>query len=654
MNKLLKLILFFGFGTTVALTGFSQDINFQFRDTSRLVNSFIDIPVRATTTFSGRGVISYSLQFSFNASYLATQGVVTTGTIAEAFGTPTVNISSPGIITIAGAGTTPLTGLGNFIFLRFKILQAGGTNVTNTGADKNYLNEGDPALVFQNSCLVNGIALPSIYVSPGSTIILKGETQQFSASGGAVPYTWSTTNNSVSNITATGLLSTTDVGFTDVKTVDANGYIGYSGPVEIRGYRLSIPDTTGLYNTYIKIPVTVSGLTGLDILSGTFNIAYSQAAVTEIQIETASSLLATVATPIINLSVPGTIQLSFASSSIVSGAGVLFWIKCKLSNPSGSYSGFSFQNSYLNQDLLPITKNGSVNYPAPPGITLSPNSGQLVYGDSLLLTVNGANATAPYVWSVSDTSLASITANRYLKVKRSGQVTLTVTDANSATTTSGVFQLFDTNLKFSCAKVVLGSAIEIPVQITALPTGQGIYSLQGRIYTSNPSLFSLTEIITTGTPAASFSVSSSLGSNYIQFAMAGVTTIPGNSVIFKIKGVPGPSAVAGYISTLSFQDILLNEGTPLPYIQGGVVTAVAVPVIYRFIGNGNWDVPSNWLNNSIPPQTLMGLDEIVIDPAVNGECVLNRAQSLSCSTKFTLVAGKKLTLMSGLNINVTQ
>ena len=148
MKNPYRFALFFIVGIAVAKTGFTQNINFQFRDTAALVNTFIDIPVRATNTFTGLGVISYSLQFSYNATYISSQGVVTTGTISAALGTPTVNTSVPGIITIAGAGTTALTGSGNFILLRFKILQAGGTGIANTGPANNFLNEESPTLTW--------------------------------------------------------------------------------------------------------------------------------------------------------------------------------------------------------------------------------------------------------------------------------------------------------------------------------------------------------------------------------------------------------------------------------------------------------------------------------------------------------------------------
>ena len=339
--------------------------------------------------------------------------------------------------------------------------------------------------------------------------------------------------------------------------------------------------------------------------------------------------------------------MSFAGSTFVTGAGVLFWIRGKLSNPAGSGTAFTFQNALLNQDLVAIIKNGSVTYIAPPAISISPNTGQLVYGDSLHFTVSGVNATTPFSWSVSDPSIATVNANRYLKVTRSGQVTVNVIDANSATATTGIFQLYDSYLKISDATAIAGEQIEIPVTIKTLPLGQNVFSMQGKIFTSNPALFTITDIIITGTAAASFSVSKSVGTNYIQFAIAGTTAIPGNSILFKVKGTLNNTAPLGPAATLSFQDLLLNEGTPFPLMQNGLIVSVNR---YTFLGNGNWDVASNWINNLIPPANVPVYTEIIIDTDTNGECILNVPQQLASGANLIIKTGKKLKLTGNLII----
>jgi hypothetical protein len=71
---------------------------------------------------------------------------------------------------------------------------------------------------------------------------------------------------------------------------------------------------------------------------------------------------------------------------------------------------------------------------------------------------------------------------------------------------------------------------------------------------------------------------------------------------------------------------------------------------YTFNGNGNWDIATNWLNNKIPPATLPGTDQIIIDPIANGQCVLTITQNISKGGKITVAAGKNFKIPSVLNI----
>lgn len=640
MHKLSKLILFFWCGMLIFASGISQPINFQFRDTSGKVDNFINIPVKATTTFTGKEVFSYKLQFSFSSSVLSPQGVITTGTISDGFGAPAVNNSVPGQITIAGFGGTSLSGVGDFIYLRFKILAGGTTTISNTGAANNFLNEGEPALIFQNDCAFTGIEPPTISITPNTALLLKGETQQFSASGGTSPYTWSVTNAAVSSINAAGLLTGTQIGFTQVKATDAQNNSGLSGNIEIRGFKLSIPDTTGLYNSFLKMPVRTTTLSGLNVFSGSLNISYNPGAITDIQIETTNSLLQSY-NPTSNLSNAGSIALGFSGSAALSGSGVLFWIKCKLSNTAGASSGLNFQTVTFNEDLLAITRDGSIQY-SQPDIAISPNTGQLVFGDSLELSVTGTNLNPPFTWSVSNPALATISTTGLLKAKQSGQITVTVSDANVSSATSGIFQLYDTDVKIADTSGTAGAQFEVPVIIKTLPSGQGVFGVQGKIKTSDPSIFSPLEII-----SSSFTVDYVVGADFIRFAMYGVTAVPGNSVLFKIKGVSNEATPAGASAVLSFEDFTMNEETPLAFLQNG---SVLIFHAYTFTGNGNWNVASNWKNNVIPPAVLTGSEEIIIDPIANGECVLNIAQNIENGTKFTVKPGKKLRIVGNLLI----
>lgn len=65
------------------------------------------------------------------------------------------------------------------------------------------------------------------------------------------------------------------------------------------------------------------------------------------------------------------------------------------------------------------------------------------------------------------------------------------------------------------------------------------------------------------------------------------------------------------------------------------------PNVYRFIGNGLWSDSSNWQNQIIPPSVLPAGDQIIIDPLVSGECLLNITQTISTSGSIVVMSGKK-------------
>ena len=69
---------------------------------------------------------------------------------------------------------------------------------------------------------------------------------------------------------------------------------------------------------------------------------------------------------------------------------------------------------------------------------------------------------------------------------------------------------------------------------------------------------------------------------------------------------------------------------------------------YTFTGNGNWEIASNWSYNNIPPSVLPAGAEIIIDPAINGECVLNSIQTISAGAKFSVRQNKKFIITGDL------
>ncbi|MEP7142047.1 MAG: PQQ-dependent sugar dehydrogenase [Ferruginibacter sp.] len=71
---------------------------------------------------------------------------------------------------------------------------------------------------------------------------------------------------------------------------------------------------------------------------------------------------------------------------------------------------------------------------------------------------------------------------------------------------------------------------------------------------------------------------------------------------------------------------------------------------YTFTGSGNWNDAANWSNSKIPPASLPAASEIIIDPALNGECVLNVPQTILTGGKITVKPNKKFRIMGNLTI----
>jgi CubicO group peptidase (beta-lactamase class C family) len=79
-----------------------------------------------------------------------------------------------------------------------------------------------------------------------------------------------------------------------------------------------------------------------------------------------------------------------------------------------------------------------------------------------------------------------------------------------------------------------------------------------------------------------------------------------------------------------------------------VMCATATTTLYTFNGNGNWTDAANWMNQQIPPAELQTGDQIIINPPIFGECVLNTTQRIPPGCTLTIVAGKKFRIPGNL------
>jgi hypothetical protein len=84
-----------------------------------------------------------------------------------------------------------------------------------------------------------------------------------------------------------------------------------------------------------------------------------------------------------------------------------------------------------------------------------------------------------------------------------------------------------------------------------------------------------------------------------------------------------------------------------------IMNAAFAQVAYTFNGNGNWSDTANWLNRSVPPTFLPKSHQVIIDPAGNGECILN-VLFIADSAQIVVKANKQLIIQGGVRGHVNQ
>lgn len=118
------------------------------------------------------------------------------------------------------------------------------------------------------------------------------------------------------------------------------------------------------------------------------------------------------------------------------------------------------------------------------------------------------------------------------------------------------------------------------------------------------------------------------GGNWVSVSGTGIT--PGNSTT--------GTAVSTALTTFS------------PFTLG----ILAAGTTYTFTGDGNWDNPANWSNNTIPPATLTAPNKIIINPAPGGSCILNNIvggqQIIATGAQIIISPNAKLVLPGNLVI----
>lgn len=77
-------------------------------------------------------------------------------------------------------------------------------------------------------------------------------------------------------------------------------------------------------------------------------------------------------------------------------------------------------------------------------------------------------------------------------------------------------------------------------------------------------------------------------------------------------------------------------------------------ITYKFTGNGNWTVLTNWSNNIIPPVILPAGDTIIVSPAVGDSCVLSTSQTILFGGSLVIASGAIFIVRDGMMTHETK
>jgi hypothetical protein len=565
-NVLAGFLLALLLGGGGSLAAQTTPIRFSLSGASVTEKDTFTVALSADSLLTGRSVYSYRFYLTYSPSYfefLEMQGV---GSPLSGWGTPVVNSTNAGTLVMAGAGTVPLAGSGEMIYLKFRSLRSGNASISFNTAES-YLNEGNPASLYTGGLISSAArSYPNIY--PDEQQMFIGDEVKMHVSGGVTPFAYSTENPAVAQVSNVDTVRAVGPGTTRITVTDGNGETSTTtGVFDVRAIRMDLQEVSVWPADTFYIPVKLEVAPGTAVVSGRFDLVFGGG-------------LSALPEAVLQGDFPvvmehnargGRVGVSFATTggittAGITGSGVLCYLPFRANN-SGSQN-VQFDNMRFNETLLALTTKSyyymTVN--SLPTLSFSPNSGTLMWGE--ILKINVYNGTAPYTWSVSNPALASIDAQGNLTAITGGLVSVTATDANGATRTTGTFTIADNHVSVYSTDGVLDVDTRVPLITSSLPAGKAVYGFKAGVSFNSTYLdFVRAEAAGGGL------IQSSLSGNSVQVAGAfgqGVSSGVIGYLVFRIK----TSLALDASTTVTLNSFSANENSLHSTLESGTVHRV--------------------------------------------------------------------------------
>lgn len=241
--------------------------------------------------------------------------------------------------------------------------------------------------------------------------------------------------------------------------------------------RVTCGSGSGQAGQTVDIAVTTTDLTGWNVRAFQFDLTYNQNLVTVTDVLEAGTLPGVSGWGDATFGVlPGRVSVSHAGTSALSGAGTLLVLRFAV-NPAQitpASTGLTFGSLTFNEGVPDdTTANGTFTILATPVITVAPNTGEVVRGQTLPFSVTGG-VTPPVAWQTTNPSVATISGTGLLTGQSPGAVRVFAVDAaGRRDTTDGEVFVRGMGLTVGSGVAVVGQPLTLPLTVTSL-TGLGL------------------------------------------------------------------------------------------------------------------------------------------------------------------------------------
>lgn len=421
----------------------ARQVELTIPDSSAITGTEILIPVHTSAIALSQEVTSGNFEFSLNENIFELTGYEKQGTLLENFDV----VFNGGTNRLAFAGSDTVSGSGALIYLKVKAkVDANYFAYTNIEFQFADFNEGNVPVTAEGARL----SIKGINIQPRSNIqVLEGDSLQFSVSGDIVePITWSVTDTSIATINDSGLLISKLTGLIQVKAEDAQGLRDSTAffrvqPSTLQDLEVSVPDISERQTKSFEVPVSVSDVTGLQVLSAGLKLNFDTNDLEFLGLTDEGSLTESWGEPTVNTS-GGNISIAAAGTDTLEGAGPLFLLNFRVKQDAAGSSNLTLSDVILNEGLDVEITHGRFSALAAPDILISQGDTVVSIDDELQFSVTNDEGNAPYTWEVSNPSLATIDSNTgAFTANGRGEVTVTAFDADNFPSEEAVITIND-------------------------------------------------------------------------------------------------------------------------------------------------------------------------------------------------------------------